>query len=77
MKVGLLWHDDNPKHSLTEKITRAARRYREKYATRPNACYVHHSALSDNNTTHVGQIKVATLPTILPHHLWIGQEDQP
>jgi len=111
MKVGLLWFDDDPKHTLTEKITRAAKRHREKYGAPPNLCYVHPSALGGNGKTaqrplrapprvlHCesttasprggtlvagavvraagGTVRVATLPTVLPHHLWIGQEDQP
>ena len=78
MKVGLLWFDDNPKHNLTEKITRAAKRYCEKHGTAPDVCYVHKSALGGNGqTAQIGQIQVETLPSVPPHHLWIGQKDQP
>lgn len=79
MKIGLLWFDDDPKRDLAEKVTRAAERYREKYGTAPDTCYVHTSALSGNGNTaniKVGQIQVATLPSTLLHHLWIGQEEQ-
>jgi hypothetical protein len=78
MKVGLLWFDDNSRTDLNEKITRAAAHYRKKFGTLPNTCYVHKSCLSDNGkTAKVGQIQVKALPTVLPHHFWLGQEEQP
>lgn len=78
MKVGLLWFDNNPRHNLAEKIGPAARRYRQKFGTSPNICYVHASTLGGNGrTAQVGTVRVTTSPTVLPHHLWIGQEDQP
>jgi len=45
MKVGLLWYDDDPGRDLAEKVGRAARRYRQKFGTSPNICYVHRSVL--------------------------------
>ena len=79
MNVGLLWFDNDAKRDLKEKITRAAKRYREKHGIAPDVCYVHKSALGDNgHTAQVGQIQVETLPSVLLHHLWIGQkEEQP
>ena len=78
MKTGLLWFDDDPRHSLAERIAPAARRYCQKFGTSPNVCYVHPSTLGgDGKTAQVGTIHVATSPSVLPHHLWIGQEDQP
>lgn len=75
MKIGLLWFDDNPDRSLTEKIARAAKRYRQKYGAPPNTCYVHHNELGGNGkTAHVANIHVAVLPNVLQHHLWIGVE---
>ena len=76
MKIGLLWYDNDPKRNLTDKITRAARRYHEKYGTQPNCCYVHKSCLAGNSdTAQVGAIHVASQPTSLLHHFWIGQEE--
>lgn len=72
MKIGLLWYDDDPKRDLAEKVRRAARRYRQKYGTPPNVCYVHPSA--NGKTRKVDDIRITTLPSVLPHHLWIGQE---
>lgn len=77
MKIGLLWYDADPKRTLTEKIPPAARRYRQKFGIPPDVCYVHKSSLSGNGkTAKVGQIRVEVLPTMLQHHLWIGQEEQ-
>ena len=78
MNIGLLWYDDDPKRELPEKIIRAAKRYREKYGIPPNVCYIHKSSLGSNGqTAQVGQIQVQTLPSVLPHHFWLGQEEQP
>ena len=77
MKVGLLWYDDDPRRSLKEKITPGVTRYRQKFGAPPNVCYVHKSTLGGNGkTARVGTVHVATLPTILRHHFWIGQDDQ-
>ncbi len=55
MKVGLLWYDDDPGRDLAEKVGRAARRYRQKFGTSPDICYVHPSTLSGNPSTGSGQ----------------------
>lgn len=73
MKTGLLWYDDNPKRSLAEKVRRAARRYRQKFSTPPDVCYVHPSANGETHT--VDDIRIVTLPSVLLHHYWIGQEE--
>ena len=90
MKEGLLWYDDNPKHNLAEKVGRAARRYRQKFGTPPDVCYVHPSALSDGQACldgrqaggsngkvrKVGEVRVASLPSVLRHHFWVGREEE-
>jgi hypothetical protein len=74
MKEGLLWYDDSGR-DLAEKIGQAARRYRQKFGTPPDACYVHPSALNGNGKTRdVGGVRVTALPTVLRHHFWLGQE---
>jgi hypothetical protein len=75
MKEGLLWYDDNPARELADKVGRAARRYRQKFGAVPNVCYVHPSALGGNGQVHqVGGLRVASLPSVLRHHFWVGQE---
>jgi hypothetical protein len=82
MKEGLLWYDDSPGRDLAEKIGRAARRYRQKFGTAPDVCYVHPSALGGSpppkegagGRRNVGGVCVSSLPTVLRHHFWLGQE---
>lgn len=77
MKEGLLWYDDDPGRDLAEKIGRAARRYRQKFGSPPDACYVHPSALGGNGQVHkVGGVRITSLPSVLRHHFWLGQEEQ-
>lgn len=77
MKEGLLWYDDDSGRDLAEKIGQAARRYRQKFGTTPDACYVHPSALGDNGKVRqVGGVRVAPLPSVLRHHFWLGQEER-
>jgi hypothetical protein len=51
MKVGLLWNNDDPGRDLAEKVGRAARRYRQKFSTPANVCYVHPSTFSGDAST--------------------------
>jgi len=85
MKVGLLWYDDDPGRDLAEKVGRAARRYRQKFGTSPDICYVHPSTLSGNPSTglrtsgkvrKVGGVRIAPLPSVLRHHFWVGREEK-
>lgn len=76
MKEGLLWYDDNPGRDLAEKIGPAARRYQQKFGAPPNICYVHPSALNGNGKVQeVDGVHVASAPSILRHHFWLGRED--
>jgi hypothetical protein len=79
MKEGLLWYDDSPGHDLSEKIKRAARRYKQKFGTVPDVCYVHSSALNGNGNgkvQKVGGVRVSSRPTVLRHHFWVGREEK-
>ncbi|MBN1976465.1 MAG: hypothetical protein JW918_03605 [Anaerolineae bacterium] len=77
MKKGLLWYDDS-EQDLAEKVERAARRYRKKFGTAPDACYVHPSVLNGNGKMkEVDGVRVMVLPSVLRHHFWLGQEEKP
>ena len=87
MKEGLLWYDDDPGRDLSEKIRRAAQRYQQKFGARPNICYVHPSAMSASmpspkgrpgvgKVQRVGGMQVASLPSVLRHHFWLGREEK-
>ena len=71
MKQALLWYDDDPNTTLDEKVQRATKRHKQKYGTTPNFCYVHPSALADG-PQQVNCVRVASLPTVLHGHFWIG-----
>lgn len=73
MNTGLLWFDDSPARSLSDKVLQAAQRYLEKFGDAPNTCHVHPSALSDGEKT-VGDVRVSARRSVLPHHFWIGVE---
>jgi len=83
MREGLLWYDDNPGRDLAEKIAPAVRRYRRKFGTAPNVCYVHASTLAaasepggNGHEREVGGVLVASLPSVLRHHFWLGREEE-
>lgn len=72
MKLGLLWYDNDPKKTLERKVLEAAIRYREKFGSEPNVCYV-------NPTQLEGQIVPPTfrfvgMKTIRPNHFWLEHE---
>ncbi|MGC9399403.1 MAG: hypothetical protein ACP5HM_09735 [Anaerolineae bacterium] len=72
MKVGLLWYEAG-KRTLSDKVTRAAQRYRERFGEPPNVCYVHPQTLPQG-ACEVEGIRVLPSPQILPHHYWVGRE---
>ena len=77
MKEGLLWYDDDPGRDLAEKINRAVRRYRQKFGSPPDACYVHPSTMEGNGKAHeVGGVRITSMPSVLRHHFWLGQEER-
>ncbi len=83
MKEGLLWYDDNPRRDLAAKIGPAVRRYRKKFGVAPNVCYVHVSTLAaasepggNGHEREVDGVLVASLPSVLRHHFWVGREEK-
>ena len=76
MNTGLLWYDDDPATDLARKVARAAARHRQKYGCVPNTCYVNPAALDGNGKAiHVGPVTVTSRPSVLPHHFWIGVQN--
>jgi hypothetical protein len=74
IQEGLLWFDDDPARALSDKITRAERRYQQKYGHAPDVCYVHPSALPGGELS-VGQVRVLPVRTVLPYHFWLCVQD--
>lgn len=71
MNVGMLWYDNDPALPLPAKITRAAKHYAGKYGQQPDTCYLHPSMLADL-PVQVEGVTVKTSRSMLPHHFWIG-----
>jgi len=69
IKWGLLWYDEEG--TLEEKVRRAMERYQEKFGVVPNACFVHPSEVDGAVT--IDECRVVANPTVLKHHLWIGE----
>ena len=77
MKTGLLWFDDDPRKTLTEKVRRAAAHYERKYAHPPDLCFVHPGACGEDGkrVIRVGGVEVRPGRSVLPHHLWLGVDE--
>ncbi|RLC75030.1 MAG: hypothetical protein DRJ03_30935 [Chloroflexi bacterium] len=84
MKAGLLWFDDDPDRTLEDKVLRAAKRYRRKYDRQPNLCFVHPAAFEglpvgrqgNGKVRKAGQVEIRPGHSILPHHFWIGVDEE-
>lgn len=74
MHTGLLWFDDVPNVTLTDKLERAAAYYRRKYRRDPTLCLVHPQTLGQA-PFQIGDLTVREYQAVLPGHFWIGIED--
>jgi hypothetical protein len=75
MDIGMLWFDNDKQSDLFSKVNRAAEYYRRKYGEEPNLCFVHPSMLPEKESD-VGKIAVCSNSSVLPHHFWIGVQQQ-
>jgi hypothetical protein len=75
MNVGMLWFDNDPRTALKVKVRRAAGYYRQKYGHLPNLCLVNPCMLSEP-LVEADKVAIRSNRSILPGHLWIGEEDQ-
>jgi hypothetical protein len=73
MQEGLLWFDDNPGRSLTDKVERAVKRYQQKYGHVPNVCYVHPTMIDTGEARPMRAVRVLPARTVLPNHFWVGR----
>jgi hypothetical protein len=72
MKSGLLWYD-NGKKPIWDKIEDAARRYKDKFGTAPDTCYVNPGDLDQASGTKPGlKLQVSGKTTVMPNHIWLG-----
>jgi hypothetical protein len=75
MQSGMLWFDNDRKRDLTAKLRRAADYYETKYGRRPTVCVVHPSTLAGPHEDVKG-LRLEEANTVLPHHFWLGEEDE-
>jgi len=75
MDIGMLWFDNDKKSDVISKITRAADYYRRKYGEDPNICFVHPSMIAEK-TQNMKVVAIRSNSTVLPHHFWIGVQQQ-
>ncbi len=76
MHTGMLWFEEAPNRELRSTIQTALDYYRRKYKREPNLCLVN-PAMVSGGSVQMGQLTVRAYNAILPHHIWIGVEDQP
>lgn len=76
MNTGMLWFDNDPQTELKTKVTKAASYYKKKYGKAPTLCFVHPNMVKKKKSSQ-GKIKIRTTVTILPNHIWIGNDQTP
>jgi hypothetical protein len=73
MNIGMLWHDNDPKTTLEQKIQKATAYYLEKYGKQANTVYVNPKTLNGAQPAIEG-ITLRTSSQVLQNHFWIGCE---
>ena len=73
MREGLLWFDNDPNRQLNDKVKQAAARYKNKLHRKPTVCYMNADEF-DSKISKVGGIDLKPANHILPHHYWVGVE---
>ena len=72
MKSGLLWFDGSKK-PIASKIEDAARRYKEKFGTLPDTCFVNPRDVETEKQAKPNlKINIAGKATIMPNHIRLG-----
>lgn len=72
MKIGMMWLDADTKRTFEEKVNRAAEYYQQKHGRLPELCLVNKKM--GGVKSHVGNIEIQTVNTVLPYHFWLGLE---
>ncbi len=72
MNMGLLWYDDDPRHSLPEKVRAAAAQYQARFGQAPTMCYVNPEALGQVTRPAVENVRLAAGWRLDRNHLWMG-----
>ncbi len=75
MDIGMLWFDNDKKSDMISKVVKAVDYYRSKYGEDPNICFVHPSMVPEK-TNNLEGVSIRSNSTVLPHHFWIGVQQQ-
>lgn len=73
MTVGMMWFD-NSSLTLEEKIRKAVAYYQKKFLKAPTLCLCPPG--TQKFPEQVDGVTVRLFGSVLPHHLWIGTEDE-
>jgi hypothetical protein len=80
MKTGMLWFDDDPKRTLYDKISIAAKRFHEKYGKPADACYINPTTANGDTLTAIvannHRLHIKQVNSIRPNHFWLGMESE-
>lgn len=71
MKIGMMWFNNNPNATFQEKVGGAVSYYEARYGKKATLVMVHPSTA----ITDIDGITIKTSRSVLPNHLWVGQED--
>lgn len=74
MRVGLLIYDSTKDRTFSEKVSRAAARYREKYGRAAQLCYVR--TIPEGTPDIIAGVLIAKSSTVQVDHLWLGVREQ-
>ena len=69
---GVLLFDDNPRHTVTERVEFAALRFYQRTGQQAAVCHI--NAADKNGTDHIGTIKLVIDPYCRPNHYHAGVE---
>jgi len=74
MNVGLLWHNNDLKTPLVDKVQQAVDYYKGKYGYIPDTCVVNPSMFDEDAV--VPGIVIRSDRSILPGNVWVGTEEK-
>lgn len=82
LEQGLLWFDSSPNRTLEQKVQRAVDHYAAKFGRQPTVCYINKRSVPEREQGTVtafqmlvGSVQVSVLPSVLPNHFWLGEEE--
>ena len=69
---GVLLFDDNPRHTVAERVEFAALRFYQRTGTIPTICHI--NPADANGITHVGKVQLVVAKNCLKNHYHAGVE---